>query len=116
MFQTLRTLFEQQISSFAEEPEARHSLELASAALLMEISRADHDVSDVEREAIDTAVKKVFHLSDDDIEDLMSTVENVVDSAISLFDFILSLTNASTESRKSIFWGCYGPLLTLTTN
>jgi len=100
MFQTLRTLFEQQIVSFAEEPEARHSLELASAALLMEISRADHDVSDVEREAIDTAMKKVFHLSDDDIDDLMSTVENVVDSAISLFDFTTIVNERFNREQK----------------
>jgi uncharacterized tellurite resistance protein B-like protein len=100
MFQTLRTLFEQQIASFAEEPEARHSLELASAALLMEISRADHDVSDVEREVINTAIKKVFHLSDDDIEDLMSTAENVVDSAISLFDFTTIVNERFNREQK----------------
>ena len=52
MFRTLRTIFEQQISAFADEPETRHSLELASAALLFEISRADDDVSAIARKAI----------------------------------------------------------------
>ena len=100
MFGTLRTFFEQQISGFAEEPQARHSLELASAALLMEISRADHDVSVVEREAIEAAVKKVFHLSDEEIEDLVSTAENVVDSAISLFDFTTVVNERFNRKQK----------------
>ncbi len=100
MFGTLRTFFEQQISSFAEEPEARHSLELASAALLMEISRAHDDISVVEREAIGAAVKNVFHLSDDEIEDLVSTAENVVDSAVSLFDFTTVINESFNREQK----------------
>jgi uncharacterized tellurite resistance protein B-like protein len=100
MFRTLRTFFDQQISSFAKEPEARHSLELASAALLMEISRAHDDISVVEREAIGAAVKKVFHLSDDEIEDLVSTAENVVDSAVSLFDFTTVINDSFNREQK----------------
>lgn len=100
MLRTLRVLFEQQISSFAEEPEARHSLELASAALLMEISRAHDDVSTVERAAISAAVKGVFHLTDDEIDDLVSTAEDVVDSAISLFDFTAVVNERFTRGQK----------------
>ncbi len=100
MFGTLRIFFEQQISSFAEEPETRHSLELASAALLMEISRAHDDVSVVERDAIGAAVKEVFHLSDDEIADLVSTAENVVDSAVSLFDFTTVVNDSFNREQK----------------
>ena len=100
MLTTLRTLFEQQILSFANEPEARHSLELASAALLMEISRADHDVSTVEREAIGAAVKSAFHLSNDEVDDLISSAKEVVDAAISLYDFTSIVNERFTREQK----------------
>ncbi len=100
MFKSLQTLFEQQVASFADEPETRHSLELASAALLMEISRADHDVSTVEIEAISRAIKSVFNLTSDEIDDLVSTAEEVVDSAISLYDFTSIVNERFTRDQK----------------
>ena len=100
MFRTLRIIFEQQIATFAEEPEARHSLELAGAALLMEISRADHDVSAVEQDAIRAAIKRVFHLSDSEIEDIVATAEHAVDTAVSLFDFTAIVNERFTREQK----------------
>ncbi|MDP6183091.1 MAG: TerB family tellurite resistance protein [Gammaproteobacteria bacterium] len=100
MLRTLRIIFEQQIANFADEPETRHSLELAGAALLMEISRADHDVSTVERDAIRAAIKKVFHLSDDEIEDIVSTAERAVETAVSLFDFTAVVNDRFNREQK----------------
>ena len=100
MFQTLRALFEHQISNFTEEPNARHSLELASAALLMEISRADDGVSKAEREAVGVAMKSVFNLSDEEADDLVSTAEDAVDSAISLFDFTSIVNERFSREQK----------------
>jgi uncharacterized tellurite resistance protein B-like protein len=100
MFRTLRTFFEHQVSVFVEEPEARHSLELAAAALLMEIGRADHDVLAVEGDAIHSAIKQVFHLSDDEIEDLVATAEHAVDSAVSLFDFTSVINECFDREQK----------------
>ena len=100
MFRTLRIIFEQQIATFAEEPEVRHSLELAGAALLMEISRADDDVSAVEQEAIRAAIRQVFHLSESEIEDIVATAEHAVDTAVSLFDFTAIVNERFTREQK----------------
>lgn len=100
MFQSLRSLFEHQIAKFADEPEAKHSLELAGAALLLEISRADHDVSQVERETIRTAIEKVFHLSKDEIEDIVSTAEHAVETSVSLFDFTTIVNERFTREQR----------------
>ena len=97
---TLRVIFEQQIVTFADEPEMHHSLELAGAALLMEISRADHDVSAVERDAIRAAIKKVLHLSADEIEDVIASAECAVDSAVSLFDFTAIVNERFSREQK----------------
>jgi uncharacterized tellurite resistance protein B-like protein len=100
MLRSLRAIFQQQIANFVETPEAAHALEIASAALLMEISRADHDVSPVEKESIRRSIKQVFHLSDDEIEDIMSTAEDVVDEAVSLSDFTIVVNEQFSREQK----------------
>jgi uncharacterized tellurite resistance protein B-like protein len=100
MFNALKSYFDQRIASFVETPEAQHSLELAGAALLMEISRADHDVSPPEQRAMRVAMKKVFHLASDEIDDLIATAENVVDSAVSLHDFTAVINESFKPGQK----------------
>jgi len=100
MIRTLRLLFEQHVTKFVDEPESQHSLELAGAALLMEISRADHDIAPVERDAIDSAIKQVFNLADDEIEDIVSAAERAVDTAVSLFDFTAVINQRFSPDQK----------------
>lgn len=100
MFTTLRALFEQHVARFAAEPDAAHSLELAGAALLMEISRADHDVAAIERDAIKAAMAEVFHLSSDEITDIMDAAETAVDEAVSLFDFTAIINQQFSPEQK----------------
>jgi len=100
MFRTLQTLFEQHIARFTEEPDAGHSLELAGAALLMEISRADDEVSTVERTAVVAAIKRVFKLADDEIDDMIAAAEQAVDTAVSVFDFTAVLNQRFSEEQK----------------
>lgn len=100
MLSTLRILFEQHVAKFADEPEAMHSLELAGAALLMEISRADHDVAPVERRTIELAMEQVFHLGAEEIEDVVAAAESAVDEAVSLFDFTAVINQRFTADQK----------------
>lgn len=100
MLRTLRAIFERQITRFVEQPEAGHSLEIAGAALLMEISRADDDISAVERDAIRVAISRVFHLSGDEIDDIVSTAEHAVDTAVSLFDFTAVVNERFSREQK----------------
>lgn len=100
MFTTLRALFEQHVAKFASEPEAAHSLELAGAALLMEISRADHDVAAIERDTIKAAMAEVFHLSADEVADIIAAAETAVDEAVSLFDFTAVINQQFSPEQK----------------
>ena len=101
MLSSLRALFEQHVAKFASEPEAVHSLELAGAALLMEISRADQQVAPVEREAIKSAIAQVFHLADDEITDIIAAAETAVDEAVSLFDFTAVINQRFSPEQKN---------------
>ncbi len=100
MLKTLRAIFETRIADFLDEPEATHSLELASAALLLEISRADHDVADVEKAAIRDAIGAVYHLAPDEVEDLLSAASAAVETAVSLYDFTAILNERFSPDQK----------------
>ena len=112
MLDRLRTLFERHVSNFVDSPEAEHSLEIAGAALLLEISRADHDESPIESATIKASLAKVFHLSDDEITDLLDAAGGAVDEAVSLFDFTAVVNRHFTNAQKvhllEMLWGVAG--------
>lgn len=87
MLRTLKALFEDQVARYATDEDVAHALPLAVAALLFEISKADHDVHDDEREAIASAVARVCDVAHDEIEDLLGSASDAVDEAVSLYDF-----------------------------
>jgi uncharacterized tellurite resistance protein B-like protein len=100
MLRTLKSFFEGKIADFVVDAEQPHSLELASAALLMEISRADRGISAVEREAMTNALRRVCHLSDDEIELLLETSEQAVEEAVSLYDFTTIINRHLSRAQK----------------
>ena len=87
MLRALKTIFEENINRFNANEDQTHSLELASAALLFEISRADHDVSHLEKDEIANAMRQVFDLGEDELEELMNAADTAVADAVSLYDF-----------------------------
>lgn len=100
MFKSLTALFEQHVGQFADEPETAHALEIAAAALLMEISRADDDASAQERETIVAAMREVFELSTDEIENLVGAAQSAVESAVSIFDFTEVVNQRFSREQK----------------
>ena len=101
MLRSLRTLFAQQIENFADTPTTTpHALQIASAALLMEISRADHEVSDTEQAAVRRAMKQVFDLSDDEIAEIVLAAEDAVETAVSLYDFTAVVNERFSREQK----------------
>jgi uncharacterized tellurite resistance protein B-like protein len=61
--------------------------QLATAALLIEMTRADHDVKSVERSAVTLAVQRAFGLDAEQTEELVALGEQEADAAISLYEF-----------------------------
>jgi uncharacterized tellurite resistance protein B-like protein len=100
MLMSLRSIFEQHITSFVETPEVPHALEIASAALLVEISRADDDISFVEKSSIRESIKQAFNLSDGEVEDIVSTAEDAVETAVSLYDFTAVVNQQFSRQQK----------------
>ncbi len=64
-----------------------HACELATAALLIEVSRADYEVREVERAQVLRAVRSAFGLDDDETRELVEIAEEEAAEATSLYEF-----------------------------
>ncbi len=74
------------------EPERRDNhaltLELATAALLCEVMRADYHSSDAERAALKQMLTRRYRLSEREVEELMTLAEAEVDEAVDHYQFV----------------------------
>ena len=97
MIQSIREFFAVRIAS-EERPEA--SLELATAALLIEVSRADFDVSEEERASIEEQVRKSFGLTEEETREIVVLAEEEVARAVSLYEFTRLVDKRFTPDQK----------------
>ena len=67
--------------------EQERAYQLATAALLIEMTRADHDVKVVERDAVTRAVQRAFELDSERTEELVALAEQEANEATSLYEF-----------------------------
>jgi uncharacterized tellurite resistance protein B-like protein len=90
MLNNVRRFFDQKIRSVAgghqtELPE--RALQLATASLLVEVSRADFHIDASEREAIVDAVQQMFGLSSQETREIVEMAESEIEDATSLYEF-----------------------------
>jgi uncharacterized tellurite resistance protein B-like protein len=89
MFRTIQQFFESQIQPAAQVPEVQsdHPLKLATAALLIELIRADFKVEDAERRAVEDAVRRVFDLSLEETTEIIRLAEEEASKSLSIYEF-----------------------------
>lgn len=89
MIKGIRQYFDSKILAKAESPKANaeRPLQLATAALLVEMTRADHKVTDEERQAVDRALSEAFDLTPEETRELVTLAESELRGSASLFQF-----------------------------
>ena len=80
--------------------EQREPLELATAALLIELARSDFSESSAELEAIRHLLQKRFGLSAEAVATLLADAGRRADDAVSLHEFTHRLNSELPESDK----------------
>ena len=80
--------------------EKQEPLELATAALLLELSRADFSESAAEQEAISHLLQKRFKTSAETTDKLMADAARRADRAVSLHEFTHRLNRELPEADK----------------
>jgi len=77
-----------------------HALKLATAALLIEVMKADRDVSEVEREVALDAIRGKFGLPRDEADQLIDLAEQEAREATSLFQFTHMIDKGFDQKKK----------------
>ena len=86
-----------------QEFDHEKKLQLATAALLIEIARADFDIADEEKHSISQSLQQTFNLAESELDEIMDLAEQEVHEAVSLHQFTrLIHDNYSAEDKKEI--------------
>lgn len=98
----IRDFFRSQLSDDADDAphDAEHRTRLATAALLVEMTRADSEVTEDERRAVDAGLREVFGLDAAETAELVRLAELEVKKAASLFQFTHLVDKAYPMERK----------------
>jgi uncharacterized tellurite resistance protein B-like protein len=89
MLRSLKELFGalQPASAAADAGAAEHTLQLATAVMLLEVMRAEAGFGTAERRAVIDALRDKFALADDEIERLVELAERAARDATDWFEF-----------------------------
>lgn len=77
------------------------ALRLATAALLIEVTRADYQVQQSERKAVVGAVRDLFGLSRQETDELIALAEEEVDGSVSLYQFTQLVDREFSQQQKA---------------
>jgi len=109
MFGNIKRFFEKSLSGdtmthgITSQKATEHTLRLATAALLIETTRADRHVKEEEREVVMRALRRSFDLKQAELDELIVLAEEEVKEAVSLFQFTHLIDKGfSYEKKKEI--------------
>ncbi|HQR54619.1 MAG TPA: TerB family tellurite resistance protein [Burkholderiaceae bacterium] len=99
MLTSIRDFFDRHIGA-APAPNERHTIELATAALLVEVARVDQGASADERAAVLRAVRGKFELTHEEAERLITLAEEEMKQASDYFQFTSLINRHFTQEQK----------------
>lgn len=102
VLRSLKDLFDSLLpAATAAGPQAaEHTLQLATAVMLVEVMRADASFHPGEREAVQAALREAFALSDDEALRLAELAETTARGATDLFAFTSRINESFDMAQK----------------
>ena len=102
MINTIKQFFEKNIQTSPESAEeiSEHSLQLATAALMIEMMRADSEISDEEQKTITDTIRLKFNLSAEETETIIKLAEEEITKATGYFEFTSLINKGYTYDQK----------------
>ncbi|WP_075881034.1 TerB family tellurite resistance protein [Vreelandella massiliensis] len=88
MLEAITHFFQRALATPEQRDNQTVTLELATAALLCEVMRADYEKSDEERVALKQMLTRRYHLSESEVSELMTLAEAEVDDAVDHYQFV----------------------------
>ena len=100
MLSRVRDFFDQHIAGSPTQGNDRHSIELATAALLVEVMSIDKETTPAERVAVQRAIREKFNLTDRETDELLALAEEEVRQATDYFQFTSMINQHFTQAQK----------------
>jgi uncharacterized tellurite resistance protein B-like protein len=102
MLKAIKEFVEKRIMLPAEQGhnDGEHALRLATAALLVEMTRQDDTVEEAEKQAVARALRDKFNLSEQEVAELYALAEAEVKQAIDYYQFTSLLKERFTPAQK----------------
>jgi uncharacterized tellurite resistance protein B-like protein len=98
MIEKLKALFTKPAKE--DSAELQHRLQLAAAALLIEMSRADYVVEPQEQRTLEVVLNAALGISQDEIDELVELAGTAADKATSLYEFTRLINDHYTKEQK----------------
>lgn len=96
MISKLKSLF----SGDADPVETEHNLQLAAAALMMEVATVDHHYDKTEQDSLIRALGTAFSLSENEASELEALAQQAREDATSLHEFTRQINTQATSEQK----------------
>lgn len=101
MLSKLQTFFDQHLSDDStDETPLQHRLQLATAALMVEMLHVDEQITKPEEEKLQTLLKQRFALSDSEIDALVELAHQEKHDAVDYFSFTSLLNEHYSQQQK----------------
>lgn len=102
MIDTIKQFFEKNIKPSPDTVNqvSEHSLQLATAALLIEMMRADSEISNEEKEKITEIIRSKFNLDEDEISTLVKLAEEEIWNSTGYYEFTSLINKTFTPEQK----------------
>lgn len=98
MLSSIREFFERNIAGAPAQED--HSIQLATAALLVEVMRIDAKTSEAERAAVQHAVRTKFGLPEAEADALIALAEEEMRQATDYYQFTSLINQRFTQTQK----------------
>lgn len=101
MIDSIRRFFESKIANEEEEQSSSvNRLDLACAALLIEVMKSDYELDQRETDEFLAVLKATFELDDDDVNELAELAEKEALDATSLYEFTKLINDGYDYQQK----------------
>jgi uncharacterized tellurite resistance protein B-like protein len=103
MIAAIKRFFDQQLTAASQETEASRvcRLQLASAALMIELLKTDRHIDERETALLSEILQKTFALDPQDLAEIITLAEEEARQAVSLYEFT-SLVNESYQYEDKV--------------
>ena len=102
MISSIKKFFEKHVHTEPGVPEtvSEHSLQVATAALLIEMMRADATISEGEQKTVRNRIQSKFRLTEEETEELLQLAEEEIWESTGYFEFTSLLNKGLPYDQK----------------